>query len=54
MVCVATAGCHNLLTVYQISTAVSKVAASTMYERCMEGTGWKRREIATREPLMKL
>ena len=30
--CVASAGCSNLLIVYQISTAPSKVAPGTMYE----------------------
>ena len=54
--CVASAGCNDLLIVYQISTAPSKVAPGTMYESlaCQQTaarkeTGWKRREIAPRE-----
>ena len=50
--CVASAGCNNLLIVYTISTAPSKVAPGTMYEplawqqtAAWKETGWKRTEM---------
>ena len=54
--CVASAGCNNLLIVYQISTAPRRIAPGTMYEplawqqtAAWKETGWKRREIAPGE-----
>ena len=56
LACVASGGCNNLLIVYQISTAPSKVAPGTMYEplawqqtAAWKETRWKWREIAPRE-----
>ena len=53
---VASAGCNNLLIVYQMSPAPSKVVPGTMYEplawqqtAAWKETGWKRGEIAPRE-----